>query len=111
MKTESQQNGDTAPLRVLDTRRLFQPSPPPRIPWIVCLPLPSRATLAIAAGLLGPGDGVLLAQPVADAQFQTLTDFEGLEQAAALSRDGHFAAFLSDRDGQMDVWVNASRLR
>jgi Tol biopolymer transport system component len=28
-----------------------------------------------------------------------------LEQAAAVSRDGHFVAFLSDRDGQMDVWV------
>ena len=28
-----------------------------------------------------------------------------MEQAAALSRDGHFVAFLSDRDGQMDVWV------
>jgi len=26
-------------------------------------------------------------------------------QAAAVSRDGHFVAFLSDRDGQMDVWV------
>ena len=28
-----------------------------------------------------------------------------MEQAAAISRDGHFVAFLSDRDGQMDVWV------
>ncbi len=34
-----------------------------------------------------------------------LTDFDGIEQAAAVSRDGRFAAFLSDRDGQMDVWV------
>jgi Tol biopolymer transport system component len=43
--------------------------------------------------------------PIADAKFQTVTDFNGLEQAAAVSRDGHFVAFLSDRDGQMDVWV------
>ena len=43
--------------------------------------------------------------PIADARFQTVTDFDGLEQAAAVSRDGHFVAFLSDRDGQMDVWV------
>jgi Protein kinase domain/WD40-like Beta Propeller Repeat len=35
----------------------------------------------------------------------TLTDFDGVEQAAAVSRDGHFVAFLSERDGQMDVWV------
>jgi Tol biopolymer transport system component len=43
--------------------------------------------------------------PIADAKFQAVTDFGGLEHAAALSRDGHFVAFLSDRDGQMDVWV------
>jgi Tol biopolymer transport system component len=43
--------------------------------------------------------------PIADAKFQTITDFDGVEQAAALSRDGHFVAFLSDRDGQTDVWV------
>ena len=43
--------------------------------------------------------------PVGDARFQAITDFDGVEQAAAVSRDGHFVAFLSDRDGQMDVWV------
>jgi Tol biopolymer transport system component len=43
--------------------------------------------------------------PLDDAQFQTVTDFGGAEQAAAISRDGRFVAFLSDRDGQMDVWV------
>src|SRR5204862_1053062 len=34
-----------------------------------------------------------------------LTDFPGNEHGAALSRDGKFAAFLSDRDGATDVWV------
>ena len=34
-----------------------------------------------------------------------LTEFDGAEQAAALSRDGKFAAFLSDRDGARDAWV------
>jgi len=43
--------------------------------------------------------------PIADARFQMVTDFDGVEEAAAVSRDGHFVAFLSDRDGQMDVWV------
>jgi Tol biopolymer transport system component len=37
--------------------------------------------------------------------MHAITDFDGMEQAAAVSRDGHFAAFLSDRDGQMDVWL------
>ena len=43
--------------------------------------------------------------PLDDAQFQNVTDFGGTEQAAAVSRDGRFVAFLSDRDGRMDVWV------
>jgi hypothetical protein len=43
--------------------------------------------------------------PLADAHFQNVTDFGGTEQAAAISRDGKFIAFLSDRDGSMDVWV------
>jgi Tol biopolymer transport system component len=46
-----------------------------------------------------------LDSPLANARFLPLTDFDGIEQSAALSRDGRFAAFLSDRDGQMDVWV------
>jgi Tol biopolymer transport system component len=43
--------------------------------------------------------------PMAGARFQTITDFDKAAGAAAVSRDGHFVAFLSDRDGQMDVWV------
>jgi Tol biopolymer transport system component len=43
--------------------------------------------------------------PLADARFVRLTDFEGTEQAAAISRDGRFVAFLSDREGPLDVWV------
>jgi Tol biopolymer transport system component len=43
--------------------------------------------------------------PVADAAMVPLTDFGGVSQAAAISRDGQYAAFLSDRDGRMDLWV------
>jgi Tol biopolymer transport system component len=43
--------------------------------------------------------------PIADARFQRVTEFDGVDQAAAVSRDGHFVAFVSNRDGQMDVWV------
>jgi len=43
--------------------------------------------------------------PIAGSRFLQLTDFGGDEQAAAVSRDGRFVAFLSDRDGRMDVWV------
>jgi len=43
--------------------------------------------------------------PIADLRFQPLTDFDGMEHAAAVSRDGKFVAFLSDRDGVEDIWV------
>jgi Tol biopolymer transport system component len=43
--------------------------------------------------------------PIENARFQSVTDLGGVAQDAALSRDGHFVAFLSDRDGPMDVWV------
>jgi Tol biopolymer transport system component len=43
--------------------------------------------------------------PIAGARIQAVTDFGGQEQAATVSRDGHFVAFLSDRDGPMDVWI------
>ena len=43
--------------------------------------------------------------PIADARFVKVTDFPGAEEAAAVSRDGRFVAFLSDRDGRVDVWV------
>ena len=63
------------------------------------------AALAIGAGLWLQRTEYFWRNPIADARFQTVTDFDGLEQAAAVSRDGHFVAFLSDRDGPTDVWV------
>jgi Tol biopolymer transport system component len=47
--------------------------------------------------------------PLGDARYIQLTNFDGNEHAAALSRDGNFVAFLSDRDGRTDVWVTQVR--
>ena len=43
--------------------------------------------------------------PIEGARFQTITDFDGVARDAVLSRDGQLLAFLSDHEGQMDVWV------
>jgi Tol biopolymer transport system component len=43
--------------------------------------------------------------PLENAQFTRLTDFDGSELDAALSPDGRFVAFLSDRDGPFDAFV------
>jgi Tol biopolymer transport system component len=102
----AQQNGPDAPL----------PSPPALPPrwaistlltkWRLVLPLAAAgAVLAIGAGLWFQRTEYFWRNPIADARIQTLTDFDGTEQDAAVSRDGQFVAFLSDRDGPMDVWV------
>jgi Tol biopolymer transport system component len=70
--------------------------------------LSAGAAVAIGAALMLwtlTKDGRGWTNPIADARTVQLTDFGGAERAGALSRDGRFAALLSDRDGRMDVWV------
>src|SRR3989449_4194776 len=43
--------------------------------------------------------------PFAGATFKRLTDWDGAEQQVAISRDGKFVAFISDRSGTWDAWV------
>ena len=63
------------------------------------------AALAVAGYLFLQRKEYFWHSPIADARYQTVTDFDGVAEAAAISRDGQFVAFLSDRDGPMDVWV------
>jgi len=77
-----------------------------RTRWKLTLALAALGlALAIGASLWFQRTEYFWRNPIADARFQTVTDFAGVEQGAAVSRDGHFVAFLSDRDGRMDVWV------
>jgi Tol biopolymer transport system component/predicted Ser/Thr protein kinase len=75
--------------------------------WIVLAALQSTllAALAAAAWWLDRSD-FFWRNPLADAQFRRLTDFEGSELDAALSADGKLVAFVSDRDGTFDTWVH-----
>ena len=68
--------------------------------------LAAGAVLAISALLWLRRTDYFWRNPIEGARFQTVTDFDGVARDAALSRDGHFVAFLSDHDGQMDVWVS-----
>jgi Tol biopolymer transport system component len=76
-----------------------------RTRWKPVLLLAAAAVLAAGVCLWLRSTEYFWRNPIANARFQTVTDFDGKEQAAAVSRDGHFIAFLSDRGGQMDVWV------
>ena len=74
--------------------------------WKLVLPLVALIGLLAIGGMLWlRNTEYFWRNPVAGARFQTVADFDGVAEAAAVSRDGHFVAFLSDRDGQMDVWV------
>jgi Tol biopolymer transport system component len=44
--------------------------------------------------------------PLANAQFTRLTDWEGTEGGAEISPDGKFVAFLADKAGQFDIWLS-----
>jgi Tol biopolymer transport system component len=63
------------------------------------------AALAVGASLWFRKTEYFWRNPIFNARIQVVTDFDGVEQDAAVSRDGQFVAFLSNRDGRMDVWV------
>jgi Tol biopolymer transport system component/predicted Ser/Thr protein kinase len=75
-----------------------------RLPWFL-----AAALLVGAGGVTGwlvhrPSDAE--ANPLANARFTRLTDFDGVERDAAISPDGQFVAFLSNRGGPLDIWVS-----
>jgi Tol biopolymer transport system component len=66
----------------------------------------AAAVLLVYAGLrFGYPPAQPWRNPLANATFTRLTDWPGIEQAAAISRDGRWVAFLADHDGQMDAWL------
>jgi Tol biopolymer transport system component len=80
---------------------------PPRVPRRTALLILGMAggLTALAALWIFHGRTGQPEDPLAGARLEQLTDFEGVAQAAAISRDGRFVAFQSDRDGRMDVWL------
>jgi Tol biopolymer transport system component len=96
------QNGNYAPLA---TPQMQPEKAVRRVNRKFALLLSPAAALVIGVIVWLQRSDSLSRSPIIDARFQTITNFDGMEQAAAVSRDGHFVAFLSDRGGQMDVWV------
>lgn len=74
----------------------------PLWPWIV-----GAAALALVAATLWirQRDRPAAENPLANATFTRLTDYEGAELDAAISPDGKFVAFLSDQAGHFGVWL------
>ena len=103
---QEKENGKDIASRIVPALPPRSVVPSTRARWRLILPLAAvAALLAIAAGFWLRKTEYFWRDPIAGARLQEVTDFEGVEQAAAVSRDGQFVAFLSDRDGPMDVWV------
>jgi len=85
------------------------PSPPARaaVSWRRLAPI---ALVAIVAAtlilMLRPGikDDAPI-NPLEGARVTAVTDWEGAEEGAEISPDGKFVAFLSDHDGEVDIWL------
>ena len=80
-----------------------------RIPSTRVLRFALGAGVALIVGALtwfAADTGYFWRSPLAGAKYTRLLDFAGAEQAAAISRDGKFVAFLADREGKIDAWVS-----
>lgn len=106
------ENGTTAPapenghaVESPDSSPQPAPAQAGRPRWRLILPLAALTAVLAGATVWLQRTEYFWRSPIAGARFQILTDFAGVEQAAAVSRDGQFVAFLSDRDGPMNVWV------
>ncbi|MGB8537971.1 MAG: protein kinase, partial [Acidobacteriaceae bacterium] len=98
----------------VDLRRLVrqktaeQPAPaavaPKRYAWLPWT-LVALLVAAFTAWIIGNRHPSTIQDPLAGAQFTRLTDFEGAEANPAISPDGKFVAFISDRSGAPDIWL------
>jgi Tol biopolymer transport system component len=84
--------------------------PPPaatssRVRWGLTAAAAALAAIAVVALIGFERSDHLWRNPIAGAAYQSITGFDGQSEAAAISRDGQFVAFLSDRGGRTDVWV------
>lgn len=61
--------------------------------------------LAGAALWFAAAGGYFWRDPLANAQISRVTDWSGIEQAAAISRDGRTVAFVANHEGPDSVWV------
>jgi serine/threonine protein kinase/Tol biopolymer transport system component len=76
-------------------------------PWTMLGGVAAVAVLVAAGGVwrLWEQD-YFWRNPLANATIARLTDFEGDEVDAAISPDGKFTVFLSDREGAFDAWAS-----
>jgi serine/threonine protein kinase/Tol biopolymer transport system component len=70
--------------------------------WIAAASVAIAVVTALFSWLRPPPT---VQNPLSNAQFARLTDFEGAETNPAISPDGKFVVFISDRSGRYDIWL------
>jgi Tol biopolymer transport system component len=72
-----------------------------RLPWVALVMVAAAlgAWVALRPEMTEPN-------PLANATFSRVTDWEGTEEQAEISPDGRSVAFVADRAGEFDVWVS-----
>ncbi len=93
-----------ARLAIEDGLASAAPEKPPRLQWpsiaVTAACLLGAVILWIERAPAPPSDN-----PLANATFTPLTDYDGTESDASISPDGKFVAFLSDRSGVFHVFL------
>ncbi len=61
---------------------------------------------AVASWMTRSQPSPFVENPLADARFTPLTDWDGTEAAAEISPDGRFVSFVADKDDEFDIWLS-----
>jgi hypothetical protein len=71
------------------------------LPWSLLVLLVAGLGVWIVANWRWPA----VQNPLSNAQFTRLTDFQGVQTSPAISPDRKFVVFLSDQSGTFDIWL------
>ena len=75
----------------------------PLMKWLPWAAVAALALMVVIREVRRPV--VASGNPLANARFLPLTNWQGAEEGAEISPDGKFVAFLADHAGEFDVWL------
>ena len=79
-------------------------STPKRFTWLLWT-LGASLVAALGAWFVTNPPRPAVQNPLSGAQFTRLANFNGAKSDPAISPDGNFAAFISNRSGTFDIWL------
>jgi len=80
-------------------------SAPKRYTWLLWSLVALLVVAGLGAWLVANRARAAVQNPLSSAQFTRLANFNGAKSDPAISPDGNFAAFISNRSGTFDIWL------